>query len=98
MGFGHDRPGIGHTEVDALDIFDVHQVRLELDDAVDIQQALFENLVLGIEQAFLPLGMRRADGPVKGREKDQACPVWLVLGLKLPIHKSSRESFSVPGS
>ena len=75
---------VGHAEMNPLDIVDVDQVGLEFDDAVDVQQPLLENLVLGIEQALFPLGMGGADGPVEGREKNQAgfmfgVSAWRVL-------------------
>ena len=57
--------------MDPLDIAHIDQIRLQLHDAVDVHQALFQHLVLGIEQAFLALGVGGIDGPVVGREEHQ---------------------------
>jgi hypothetical protein len=71
MRFGGHTPFIGRTEMHASDVGEIGQVRLELDDTVDVQQSFLEHLVLGIQQPLFPFGMRGADGPVKGREEDQ---------------------------
>ena len=71
MGFGHHGLGIGHAEMNPLYIVYFHKVGLEFENAIDIQQALFKDLILGVEQPLFPLGMRWADSPVKGWEEDQ---------------------------
>ena len=72
MGFGGDAPGVRNAEMDALDVGQSHGVRLELDDPLDVEQALLEDLVLGVEQPLLPFGMVRTDGPVVGRKENQS--------------------------
>jgi hypothetical protein len=57
--------------MDPLDILYRHQVGLVFGDTADIQHPLFKHLVLGIEQALFPFGMRRADGPVESRKEDE---------------------------
>ena len=68
-----------------------HQVGLEFLDALDIEQALLEDLVLGVEQAFLPFRVGGADGPVEGREKNQT---GFMLGTD---HGSSRRCAPADG-
>jgi hypothetical protein len=72
MGFGGDAPGVRNAEMDALDVGQNHGVRLELDDPLNVEQALLEDLVLSVEQPLLAFGMVRADGPVVGRKENQA--------------------------
>jgi hypothetical protein len=71
MRFGHYRPGVGHAEVDPLHVLDGDQVRLVFVYAFDIQQTLFEHLVLRIEQALFAFRVGGADSPVIGRKKDE---------------------------
>ena len=72
MGFGGDTPGVGNAEMNPLDVGEHHRIRLELDDALDVEEALLQNLVLGVEQPLLPFRVGRADGPVEGREEHQS--------------------------
>ncbi len=70
-GRGHG----GHVreaEVDAGDILGRGQVGLEFGDAGDVEDAFLAQLVLGVEQPFLALGVGGGNGPVVGREKDDA--------------------------
>jgi len=71
MGLGHHRPGIRNAKVHPLHILDRDQVRLVFENAFDIQQPLFEHLVLRIQQALFTFRVGWADGPIKGREKDK---------------------------
>ncbi len=50
----------------------VGNVRLEFHDPFDVENTLLEYLVLRVEEAFLTLGMRRADRPIESREKYEA--------------------------
>jgi hypothetical protein len=82
-----------------LDILDGHQVGFVFEDAVDIQQPLFEHLVLGIEQPLLPLGMGGADGPIEGREKNETGFVFArSMAYILQIPPDSNLAATVMGS
>ena len=72
VGFGDDMPGVGHADMDAVDVRHCGQARLELDDPVGIQKALFDHLVLRVEQPLLPLRVRGRNRPVEGGEEDQS--------------------------
>ena len=58
--------------MDPPDVVDGDEIGLELVDPLDVEKALLEDLILGVKEPFLPLGVVGADGPVKGREKDQS--------------------------
>ena len=64
---------IRNAEMNPLNILNRDQFRFEFPYAVNIQNAFFKNLVLSVQQTLLPFRMRRADGPVKGREKNKTC-------------------------
>ena len=69
---GDDGLNAGQAEVHALYVVVAAQARAVLGDALDVEEALLFQLVAGVEQALLPLGMRRGDGPVEGREEHDA--------------------------
>jgi hypothetical protein len=68
-GHGAD---LGKAEMDALHILDGGHVGLVLGDTLDVEEPFLAQLVLGVEQPLLPLGVGGRDGPVKGGEKDDA--------------------------
>jgi len=72
VGLGNDPPFIGIAEMHPLDVFYRDQIGFVFNKPLDIEQPFFEDLVLGVEQPFFPFRVSIADGPVKGREKDQS--------------------------
>ena len=62
----------GEGEVRPVDIPWGGQVGFVFGDAFDVEDALFAQLVLRVEQALLPFRMGGADGPVEGRKKHHA--------------------------
>ena len=75
MRFRHDAVDIRNAEMDPLNVLDRDQFRFEFPDAVNIQNTFFKHLVLGVQKTLFPFRVRRTDGPVKGREKNEACSV-----------------------
>lgn len=58
VGFRDDALCLGDADVDPVDVRHRGQAGLEFADVVEIEEALiFKNLVLGIEEPFLPLRM-----------------------------------------
>ena len=70
VGGGGDGRHVGKAEMHPGHVFVGGQVGLEFGYARDVEDAFLAQLVLGVEQAFLALGMGGRDGPVVGREKD----------------------------
>jgi hypothetical protein len=69
--FRHHIPDIRDAKMDPLDVFDRHQIGFELYNAFDVEDSLFENLVLCVEKALFSLGMGGTDGPVESGEKNK---------------------------
>ena len=58
--------------MDSVDILMVSYFGVEKCDLFYILKSLFNQLVFGVEQTFLPFRVGRADAPVKGGEEDEA--------------------------
>ncbi len=71
MAFSENSLHPRHTKMDTLNIFCRGQFGIEFHQAFDVQDTLFENLVLGIEQTFLSLRMGLTYRPIEGWEKNQ---------------------------
>ncbi len=71
VGFGDDGAGVGYANVGPVDVLDGGQARFELDDVFEIEETLFEDLVLRIEEPFFALRVSGGNGPVEGGEKDE---------------------------
>ena len=78
---GDHGAGGGRTEMHALHLGVGGELRTVLGDAGDVEQAFFRQLVAGVEQALLTLGMGGGDGPVEGGEEDHAQPVTGSQGI-----------------
>ncbi len=70
MGFGTDLFRPWKTVVNSIDIGVGCDFGLKLGDIGEIEKALFPELILSVEKAFLAFGVSRAYGPVVGREED----------------------------
>ena len=57
--------------MDTLNISCRSHIGIEFHQAFDVQDTLFENLVLGIEQTFLSLGMGLTYCPIEGWKENQ---------------------------
>ena len=72
MRFSEQFLGRRHTKMNPIDIMKGCQFRIEKEDILNIFQTFFDQLISGIEEAFLTLRMIWADAPVKGRKEDQS--------------------------
>ena len=66
---GH-RLNAGQTEMHAFYVGVAAELGPVFRDALDIENSFFLELVARVEQTLLTLGVRRGDGPVESREKD----------------------------
>jgi hypothetical protein len=73
MAFSENSPHFRHTKMDTLNVFCGSQFGIEFHQALYVQDALLENLVLGIEQTFLSLRMGLTYGPIESWEENQPC-------------------------
>jgi hypothetical protein len=71
MAFSENSLHPRHTKMDTLDVSCRSQIGIEFHQAFDVQDTLFENLVLGIEQTFLSLRMGLTYCPIEGWKEDQ---------------------------
>ena len=76
---GGDEVGVGahglhvrEAEVGAQDVLLGGHQGTVFADALDVEDAFLPELVLGVEEALLALGVGRRDGPVEGREEYDA--------------------------
>ena len=65
------RRHVGKAEMEPHHVLFGGDVRLVLDQAVDVEDPLLPELVLGVEEPLLPLRVRGGDGPVVGREENE---------------------------
>ena len=70
VGVRAHRAHRGQAEMGARQLGVAGEGRPVFADAGDVEEALFLQLVAGVEQALLALRVRGGNGPVKGREKD----------------------------
>ena len=56
------------------------KVRPVFGNAGNVEQAFFQQLVSGVEQALFPFGMGGRYGPVKGRKKHDPQPLHSLQG------------------
>jgi len=75
---GGDAGRIGNADMGAIDLRVARQAGFILDDVVEVEEPLFEDLVLRIEEPLFPLRVGRRYGPVEGGKEDQA-------GLAFPL-------------
>ena len=70
MGIRGYRLNAGQAEMHALYVGVAAELGAVFRDALDIENSFFLELVARVEQTLLTLGVRRGDGPVESREKD----------------------------
>ncbi|EKD34727.1 MAG: hypothetical protein ACD_75C02216G0001 [uncultured bacterium] len=58
--------------MDPVDVAEGGDFRVEEDDILNILEAFFQQLVSGIEEAFLPFRVIGIDAPVECRKEDQS--------------------------
>jgi len=71
VGFRDHAACIGDADVRPVDILGCGDSGLVLVNILEIQEALLEDLILGVEETLLPFGMVGRDGPIEGGKKDQ---------------------------
>lgn len=74
MRFGDDAERIGDADVDAVDVFGGRESRFVFDDALDIEEAFLEDLILRIEESLFAFRVAWRDSPVEGGEEDKPRP------------------------
>jgi hypothetical protein len=70
--FGDYAQLIGNAEVDALNVLQLSNVRLEFHDPLNVEYTLLAYLVLCVKKALLTFGMRGVNRPIESGKEYEA--------------------------